>query len=81
VVGVGHSPDRHAGASRDFAPGSPRHASNAQLAISQLNTGTRQFGTSPVTPVENIFLVAVYLTDFPHHELRSQGRQVIRQAG
>ncbi len=52
---------------------------SAQMAMTLLNLGPRQFGLSPRIPPEDTFIVAIYLTPVPDHELLSRGRTFIRQ--
>lgn len=49
------------------------------VAISRLSVGPDQFGMTPKIPPEDTFIVAMYLTDVPHHELWSHGRCVLRR--
>ena len=49
------------------------------VAISRLSIGPDQIGMSPRIPPEDTFIVAMYLTDVPHHELWSHGRCVLSQ--
>jgi len=49
------------------------------VAISRLSLGPDQIGMTPKIPPEDTFIVAMYLTDVPHHELWSHGRCVLRQ--
>jgi AraC family transcriptional regulator len=51
----------------------------SQVAISRLPIGPEQIGMTPRIPPEDTFIVAMYLTDVPHHELWSHGRCVLRQ--
>ena len=51
----------------------------SEVAISRLSIGSEQIGMTPRIPPEDTFIVAMYLTDVPHHELWSHGRCVLRQ--
>ena len=51
----------------------------SQVGISRLSIGAEQFGMTPQIPPEDTFIVAMYLTAVPHHELWSRGRPVISQ--
>ncbi len=52
---------------------------SAQIAVSKLDIGPSQLGLSPRIPPEDTFIVAVYMTPVPDHELLSNGRPFIRQ--
>jgi AraC family transcriptional regulator len=51
----------------------------SQLVAYRLMLGPSQIGMAPKIPPEDTFIVAMYLTDVPHHELWSRGRCVLRQ--
>lgn len=51
----------------------------SQVAIGRLSIGSDQIGMTPKIPPEDTFIVAMYLTDVPHHELWSHGRCVLAQ--
>jgi AraC family transcriptional regulator len=51
----------------------------SQIAISRLSIGDEQRGMSPQIPPEDSFIVAMYLTEVPYHELWSHGRPAIAQ--
>ena len=51
----------------------------SQVGISRLSIGAGQLGMTPQIPPEDTFIVAMYLTAVPHHELWSRGRPVISQ--
>jgi len=51
----------------------------SQIGISRLSIGPGQLGMTPQIPPEDTFIVAMYLTEVPHHELWSRGRPVISQ--
>ncbi len=51
----------------------------SRVGISRLSIGQRQFGMSPQIPPEDSFVVAIYLTEVPHHELWSRGRPALAQ--
>jgi AraC-like DNA-binding protein len=51
----------------------------SQIALNRLSIGTAQFGMSRNVQPEDTFVLALYLTDLPHHQLWSHGRPVIRQ--
>jgi AraC family transcriptional regulator len=51
----------------------------SQVGISRLSIGADQLGMTPQIPPEDTFIVAMYLTAVPHHELWSRGRPVISQ--
>lgn len=53
------------------------HAS--QIAVSKLDIGADRIGLSPRIPPEDTFVLAMYLTDLPYHELWSHGRPFIAQ--
>jgi AraC family transcriptional regulator len=52
---------------------------HSQVAFSRLSIGSDQIGMTPKIPPEDTFIVAMYLTDVPHHELWSHGRCVLSQ--
>ena len=49
----------------------------SQVGITRLSIGDNQLGMTPQIPPEDTFIVAMYLTEVPHHELWSHGRPVI----
>lgn len=49
------------------------------VGISRLSVGRAQLGMTPRIPAEDTFIMAMYLTEVPHHELWSRNRCVIRQ--
>jgi AraC family transcriptional regulator len=51
----------------------------SQVGITRLSIGDDQLGMTPQIPPEDTFIVAMYLTGVPHHELWSHGRPVISQ--
>ena len=51
----------------------------SQVGIARLSIGEHQLGMTPQIPPEDTFIVALYLTEVPHHELWSHGRPVISQ--
>ena len=51
----------------------------SQIGITRLSIGDHQLGMTPQIPPEDTFIVAMYLTEVPHHELWSHGRPVIAQ--
>lgn len=51
----------------------------SQVGISRLTIGADRLGMTPQIPPEDTFIVAMYLTKVPHHELWSRGRPVISQ--
>ena len=51
----------------------------SQVGISRLSIGADRLGMTPQIPPEDTFIVAMYLTAVPHHELWSRGRPVISQ--
>jgi AraC family transcriptional regulator len=51
----------------------------SQVGISRLSIGDDQLGMTPQIPPEDTFIVAMYLTGVPHHELWSHARPVISQ--
>ena len=51
----------------------------SQVGITRLSIGGDQLGMTPQIPPEDTFIVALYLTEVPHHELWSHGRPVISQ--
>lgn len=54
----------------------PRHST---VGISKLSVGPEQFGMTPQIPPEDTFIVAMYLSELPHHELWVRGRPAIAQ--
>ncbi|WP_187830365.1 helix-turn-helix domain-containing protein [Siccirubricoccus phaeus] len=56
-----------------------RSLRSAQVALSRLRIGPAQFGLSPRVPAEDTFILALYLTTVPEHELYSRGRSFLRQ--
>jgi AraC family transcriptional regulator len=51
----------------------------SHLGVSRLSIGGDRAGMTPQIPPEDTFIVAMYLTPVPHHELWSRGRSVISQ--
>jgi AraC family transcriptional regulator len=51
----------------------------SHLGVSRLSIGAERAGMTPQIPPEDTFIVALYLTPVPHHELWSGGRPVISQ--
>jgi len=51
----------------------------SHLGVSRLSIGADRTGMTPQIPPEDTFIVALYLTAVPHHELWSRGRRVISQ--
>jgi AraC family transcriptional regulator len=51
----------------------------SHIGISRLSIGTDRLGMTPQIPPEDVFIIAMYLTAVPHHELWSRGRPVISQ--
>jgi AraC family transcriptional regulator len=47
------------------------------IGISRLSIGAEQIGMTPVIPPEDSFILALYLTAVPHHELWSRGRLAV----
>ena len=56
-----------------------RSLNSSQIAINRLSLGAAQIGLSPRIRPEDTFIVAIYLTPVPQHELLSHGRPYIRQ--
>ncbi len=56
-----------------------RSLRSMQTAISRLRLGAPQFGLSPRIPPEDTFVLAIYMTEVPDHELLSRGHSFIRQ--
>jgi len=52
---------------------------HSHVGISRLSVGADQLGMTPQIPPEDTFIVAMYLTAVPHHELWSRSRPVIAQ--
>ena len=52
---------------------------HSDVGISRLSIGKAQLGMTARIPPEDTFIIAMYLTSVPHHELWSRGRCVIRQ--
>jgi AraC family transcriptional regulator len=52
---------------------------STKLSVSRLSIGADQLGMSKRIPAENTFVLALYLTDLPYHELWSEGRAFISQ--
>ena len=52
---------------------------SAQIGMSRFSIGEEQLGMSPKIPAEDSFVLAIYLTEVPHHELWRRGRPYIRQ--
>jgi AraC family transcriptional regulator len=51
----------------------------SHLGVSRLSIGADRARMTPQIPPEDTFIVALYLTPVPHHELWSRGRAVISQ--
>jgi AraC family transcriptional regulator len=51
----------------------------SHLGVSRLSIGAERVGMTPQIPPEDTFIVAMYLSAVPHHELWSRGRPVISQ--
>lgn len=49
------------------------------IGISRLSIGAEQIGMTPAIPAEDSFILALYLTEVPHHELWSHGRLALSQ--
>jgi AraC family transcriptional regulator len=56
-----------------------RAAKQSQIAINRLSIGTEHFGMTPQIPPEDSFVVDMYLTEVPYHELWSRGRPFLAQ--
>ncbi|MEJ1969126.1 MAG: AraC family transcriptional regulator [Rhizomicrobium sp.] len=56
-----------------------RPVPNSRIAFNRLSIGARQMGMSARIPAEDSFVLAMYLTDVPSHELWAGGRRVIAQ--
>jgi AraC family transcriptional regulator len=56
-----------------------RSLPGSQVGLTRISCGAAQLGLTPEIPAENSFVVALYLTDLPHHELWSRGRKVLSQ--
>ncbi|MEI9886511.1 MAG: AraC family transcriptional regulator [Rhizomicrobium sp.] len=56
-----------------------RPLQSSRIAISRLCIGAGQMGMSARIPAEDSFVLAMYQTDVPHHELWAGGRRVIAQ--
>ncbi|NVN09609.1 AraC family transcriptional regulator [Nguyenibacter vanlangensis] len=56
-----------------------RSLKTTQIAISRLSIGVEQLGMSAQIPVEDTFVLAMYLTDLEYHELWSGNRPLYRQ--
>lgn len=56
-----------------------RSLKTAQIAINRLSIGAGQLGMSARIPVEDSFVLAMYLTDLEYHELWSGKRPLYRQ--
>ncbi len=52
---------------------------SSQISISRLSIGPEQFGMTPRIPPEDTFILAMYLTKVPTHELLRGGRPFLRQ--
>ena len=52
----------------------------SQIGMSRLSIGEGQLGMTPTIPPEDTFVVALYLTGVPRHELWSQGRLFLSRA-
>jgi AraC family transcriptional regulator len=51
----------------------------SHLGVSRLSIGAERVGMTPQIPPEDTFIVAMYLSAVPHHELWSRSRPVISQ--
>lgn len=51
----------------------------SQIAINRLSIGSDQLGMTPRIPPEDTFILAMYLSEVPHHELWSRGKLLISQ--
>jgi AraC-like DNA-binding protein len=51
----------------------------SSIGISRLSIGAEQIGMTASIPPEDSFVLALYLTEVPHHELWSRGRLAISQ--
>jgi AraC-like DNA-binding protein len=49
------------------------------IGISRLSIGEEQLGMTPAIAPEDSFILALYLTEVPHHELWSHGRLALSQ--
>lgn len=52
---------------------------HSDVGISRLSIGKAQLGRTPRIPAEDTFILSMYLTEVPYHELWSGNRCVIRQ--
>jgi AraC family transcriptional regulator len=51
-----------------------RSLRHSQVALSRLSLGPEHLGVSAKIPAEDTYVLALYLTEVPHHELWSRGR-------
>ena len=56
-----------------------RSQRKSPIAVSRLSIGAAQIGMSPRIPPEDTFILALYLSDLPYHELWCGGRKAIAQ--
>ena len=56
-----------------------RSLRKSQIAVNRLSIGPQQIGMSPQIPVEDTFIVAMYLTEVGYHELWSAGKPLFTQ--
>jgi AraC family transcriptional regulator len=64
----------------DDAPSlATRSLRRSRIAATRISCGSRQIGMTPQVPAEDTFIVAMYLTRLPQHELWSRGRPLIAQ--
>ena len=56
-----------------------RSLTGSQVGITRISCGADQVGRTPEIPAEDTFILALYLTDLPHHELWSRGKKLFSQ--
>lgn len=56
-----------------------RSLRKSQVGMSRLSIGPDQLGLTPTIPAEDTFVVAIYLTGVPHHELWRGGKLYLSQ--
>ncbi|GGF04574.1 transcriptional regulator [Aliidongia dinghuensis] len=56
-----------------------RSLTGAQIGITRVSCSAAEAGMTPGVPAEDTFIVALYLTALPHHELWSRGRKAFSQ--
>ena len=56
-----------------------RSLRSSQVAVNRLSITPAEYGLSPRIPAEDTFILALYLTDLPYHELWSGGRLAVAQ--